>query len=69
MTFTKPLDDMRVGGEIDAQCTKCRRPTNHRIVSMMEGAIKHVVCLTCESRHNYRPPAPAKPKAAPKPAA
>jgi nucleoid-associated protein YgaU len=62
--LTKASDELRVGAEIDAQCTRCRRPTNHRIVSMMEGSVKHVICLTCQSKHNYRPPA-EPPKKAP----
>ena len=62
--MTKVLDELRVGAEIDAQCTKCRRPTNHRIVSMMDGTVKHVICLTCQSKHNYRPPAAVPKKAA-----
>nr|PZN26346.1 MAG: hypothetical protein DIU78_07960 [Pseudomonadota bacterium] len=31
---------------------------NHRVVAMVGGAPKRVVCLTCGSEHNYRP-APA----------
>ena len=56
MAFSRPLDDIRVGGEIDAVCTRCRRITNHRIVAMVEGRIKRVICLTCDSQHNYHQP-------------
>ncbi|MDR1110623.1 MAG: hypothetical protein LBP92_08015 [Deltaproteobacteria bacterium] len=66
MTFAKPLEEVRVGGEIDAQCTKCRRVTNHRIVSMQDDAIKHVLCLTCSCQHNFRAPAAVKKAAASK---
>ena len=40
--------------EIDAYCTKCRLVTNHRVVAMVEGAVKRVVCLTCNGQHNFR---------------
>ncbi len=62
MAYTRPLDDIRVGGEIDAVCTRCKRETNHRIVAMLDGAVKRVICLTCQSQHNYRqPPGVRKP--------
>ena len=56
MAYTRPLNDIRVGGEIDATCTRCRMVTNHRIVAMPDGIIKRVICLTCDSQHNYRQP-------------
>lgn len=49
----KPLS---VASEIDAWCTKCRLTLGHRIVALVAGAPKRVVCLTCGSEHNYRPP-------------
>jgi len=62
MAYTRPLDDIRVGGEIDAICTRCRMVTNHRIVAMVDGLVKRVICLTCDSQHNYRqPPGQKKP--------
>lgn len=63
MAYTRPLDDIRVGGEIDAVCTRCKILTNHRIVAMVEGMVKRVICLTCQSQHNYRQP-PGEKKAA-----
>lgn len=57
MAYTRPLNDIRVGGEIDAVCTRCRLVTNHRIVAMVDGLVRRVICLTCDSQHNYhRPP-------------
>ncbi|MDR2935255.1 MAG: hypothetical protein LBV70_05185 [Candidatus Adiutrix sp.] len=56
MAYSRPLDNIRVGGEIDAVCTRCRRDTNHRIVAMVDGRIKRVICLTCDSQHNYHQP-------------
>lgn len=49
----KPLS---AASEIDAWCTKCRLTLGHRIVALVAGAPKRVVCLTCNSEHNYRPP-------------
>ncbi|MDR1045690.1 MAG: hypothetical protein LBP33_11340 [Candidatus Adiutrix sp.] len=56
MEYKRPLDDIRPGGEIDAVCTRCRLVTNHRIVALVDGLVKRVVCLTCDSQHNYRQP-------------
>lgn len=49
----KPLS---AGSEIDAWCTKCRLDLGHRIVAMVGGRPKRVVCQTCGSEHNYRAP-------------
>lgn len=49
----KPLT---AASEIDSWCTKCRLNLGHRIVALVAGAPKRVVCLTCGSEHNYRPP-------------
>lgn len=49
----KPLT---VASEIDSWCTKCRMDLGHRVVAMVGGAPKRVVCLTCGSEHNYRAP-------------
>ncbi len=49
----KPLS---AGSEIDAYCTKCRMDLGHRIVAMVGGAPKRVLCLTCNTEHNYRAP-------------
>ena len=47
---------LSAGSEIDAWCTRCRMDLGHRIVAMVGGAPKRVVCLTCNSEHNYRAP-------------
>jgi hypothetical protein len=49
----KPLT---AGSEIDSYCTRCRMDLGHRIVAMVGGAPKRVICLTCNSEHNYREP-------------
>jgi hypothetical protein len=45
-----------VGAEIEAWCTSCRLDLNHRVVALVEGAPKKVVCLSCNKTHNYRRP-------------
>jgi hypothetical protein len=49
----KPLS---AGSEIDAWCTKCRMDLGHRIVAMVGGVPKRVVCQTCGGEHTYRAP-------------
>ena len=53
----KPL---RVAGEVDSWCTRCRLILNHRIVSMKSGKAHQVECLTCRSTHLWRPNAPGE---------
>jgi hypothetical protein len=47
---------LTAGSEIDAYCTKCRMDLGHRIVAMVAGVPKRVVCLTCGGEHAYRAP-------------
>lgn len=49
----KPLS---AGSEIDSWCTKCKMDLGHRIVAMVGGQPKRVLCQTCGSQHNYRAP-------------
>jgi hypothetical protein len=51
----KPL---RVAGEVDSWCTRCRLILNHRIVSMKTGKAHQVECLTCRATHLWRANAP-----------
>lgn len=53
---------LTAGSEIDAWCTKCKLDLGHRIVALIEGTPKRVVCLTCNSTHNYRAPKSAAAK-------
>jgi hypothetical protein len=48
------MRDLRLGDIIDDFCVKCRRLTNHAIVSLMNGAAAKVRCRTCYSDHDYR---------------
>jgi hypothetical protein len=57
----KPL---RVAGEVDSWCTKCRLVLNHRIVSLKNGKAYQVECLTCRSTHLWREHAPGEKPAA-----
>ena len=46
--------DLRLGDVIDDYCVKCRRVTNHAIVSLMNGSAAKVRCRTCYGDHDYR---------------
>ncbi len=45
---------MRLGDVIDDHCIKCRRVTNHSIVSLVDGQAAKVRCRTCYHDHDYR---------------
>ena len=55
--MAKPL---RVAGEVDSWCTRCRLVLNHRIVSMKVGKAYQVECLTCRTTHLWRATAPGE---------
>jgi hypothetical protein len=46
--------EIRLGDVIDDHCIKCRRVTNHSIVSIIDGAAAKVRCRTCYHDHDYR---------------
>jgi hypothetical protein len=48
------MSNLRLGDVIDDFCVKCRRLTNHSIVSLIEGEAAKVRCRTCYSDHDYR---------------
>ena len=50
----------KVGGDVDAYCTKCRMDLSHRVIAMVKDEVKRVECLTCHGQHNYRRPASVK---------
>jgi hypothetical protein len=56
------MKSLSAGSEIDAWCTKCRMDLGHRIVALIAGVPKRVICLTCGGEHAYHAPhsAPAK---------
>ena len=48
------MSEQRLGDVIDDHCIKCRRITNHSIVSLVEGHAAKVRCRTCYHDHDYR---------------
>jgi len=48
------MSDFRLGDVIDDHCIKCRRVTNHAIVSLVTGEPAKVRCRTCYHDHDYR---------------
>ena len=61
----------KVGGEIDAFCTRCRMTLAHTIMAMMGAKVARVQCNTCRGEHAYRsePGTSRKPAASRKPRA
>lgn len=48
------MGQFRLGDVIDDWCVKCRRLTNHAIVSLLGDRPAKVRCRTCYSDHDYR---------------
>jgi hypothetical protein len=48
------MSDYRLGDDLDDYCIKCKRLTNHSVVSIMEGAVAKVRCRSCYNEHDYR---------------
>lgn len=48
------MDEPRLGDVIDDHCVKCRRITNHSIVSVVNNEVAKVRCRTCYHDHDYR---------------
>jgi hypothetical protein len=48
------MSDHRLGDVIDDHCIKCRRVTNHSIVSIVNAEAAKVRCRTCYHDHDYR---------------
>jgi hypothetical protein len=48
------MGEQRLGDVIDDHCVKCRRITNHSIVSILNGEAAKVRCRTCYHDHDYR---------------
>lgn len=53
---------LRLGDDVDDFCPKCKRLTNHSIVSMMEDKPAKVRCRTCYHEQMFRDgvPPPSK---------
>ncbi|MCC7237814.1 MAG: hypothetical protein IT163_21080 [Bryobacterales bacterium] len=48
------MAELRLGDDIDDFCVKCKRITNHSIVSLLNGEAAKVRCKSCYSEHDYR---------------
>ncbi len=44
----------RLGDDIDDYCVRCKRLTNHLVVSVVNNEPAKVRCRTCHSDHDYR---------------
>ena len=44
----------RLGDDVDDYCIKCKRVTNHSIVSLLNEDPAKVRCRTCYNDHDYR---------------
>lgn len=51
-----PKNSFRIDGAIEGRCTKCRKNTSHRIVSLGVDGPDEVRCSCCQRQHKYRPP-------------
>ncbi len=45
---------LKVGGEVDAFCTKCKMVLAHTVLAIWAGDIKRVRCNTCMGEHAFR---------------
>lgn len=48
------MSNLRLGDIIDDYCIKCRRMTNHAIVSIVDDEAAKVRCRSCYYDHNYQ---------------
>lgn len=48
------MSDLRLGDILDDYCNKCRRLTNHAIVSIVNGEVAKVRCRSCYYDHDYQ---------------
>lgn len=47
------MSELRLGDVIDDYCSKCRRLTNHAIVSMVGTEVAKVRCRSCYNEHTF----------------
>lgn len=48
------MNEYRLGDDIDDYCVKCKRLTNHSILSIVDGEPAKVRCRTCYHEQTYR---------------
>jgi hypothetical protein len=65
------MDNVKVGGEIEAYCTTCKQMKWHVVVAVVDEKPVKVECHGCHKQHVFRagPPGEAKPRAPRKPRA
>lgn len=44
----------RLGDDIDDYCSRCKRTTDHSVVTMAGEEVQKTRCRTCGSEHSYR---------------
>ena len=44
----------RLGDDIDDYCSRCRRTTDHSVVTMSGEEVEKTRCRTCSYEHKYR---------------
>jgi hypothetical protein len=49
---------IKVGGDIDAWCTRCKMLLGHTILAMVGTRAARVRCNTCQGEHKYAPSGP-----------
>jgi hypothetical protein len=54
--------NVRLGGNIDAWCGKCKMILAHTIEAMVGTKPARVHCNTCKSQHSYKPGPPSDPR-------
>lgn len=56
------MRELQLGDIIDDYCVKCKRLTNHSVVSIVNAEPAKVRCRTCYHEHDYRheQPPPSK---------
>ena len=50
---------VKVGGDVDSWCGKCKRILAHTVEAMVGDKPVRVNCNTCKSQHSYKPNPPA----------
>jgi hypothetical protein len=52
--LVKEVPSIRPGGEVEAWCGPCDGLRDHKIVAVVDGKPKSVLCQSCGARHGYR---------------
>lgn len=55
------MADIKVGGEVDAYCTRCKLVLAHTVLAIWASQIKRVRCNTCMGEHAFRAAVPGGP--------